>query len=404
MPIEEILHDVQSGKPIVIVDDPDRENEGDFFVAGEKVTPQLVNFFATHGRGLICTPVGHEIAHRLNFAPQNARAQNVCNFTLSVDLANGISTGISAQDRAKTILHICNDRAAAGDFVSPGHVFPILAKAGGVAERSGHTEAAVELCQLCGLARVGVICEICKSDGQMARLQDLQSIAAEFDLNICTIEDLKIFLQKKGNSPKPKASSVSKISQAKLPTAWGEFEIQVWREFETQGEHAVLIFGDLANLQQAQNPLVRVHSRCTTGDVFASGSCDCHEQLQASLERIARERCGAIFYLDQEGRGIGLGQKIAAYFLQQNEGLDTVCANEKLGFAADERSFAQVAQIMQGLGLQRFRLLTNNPQKVKQLENAGFGVVRESLQGAVTKDNRKYLQTKKDKLSHRLDL
>ena len=382
---------------MILIDDENRENEGDFFVAGEKVTPEIINFFATVGRGLVCAPVAPEVAARLNFHAQTARPdENVCNFTVSVDAKNGVSTGISAADRAQTIAEICRENSRPADFARPGHIFPIVAKPGGVRQRAGHTEAAIELCRLADFKPVGTICEICNADGSMARGENLEKIAAENNLKIGTIENLVEFLDAENLIPPPAGSNLKVISAAKLPTEFGEFEIQIVREIFSQKEHSVLFFESLKKFQNAQNPPVRFHSKCTTGDVFGSKFCDCRAQLEKSFEKIAEEKSGAIVYLNEEGRGIGLGNKIAAYKIQQKNGCDTFTANEKLNFSADERDFFLPVKIARLLNFPKnLRILTNNPEKISTFKNSGFEIERESLEIAPGKFSAKYLAAKK---------
>ncbi|MBU1089566.1 GTP cyclohydrolase II, partial [Patescibacteria group bacterium] len=380
--------------PVVVVDDENRENEGDLIVAAEKTTPAIINFFAKEGRGLICTPISREIAERLNFQPMNGNCEDPggCNFAISCDLKKGIASGISASDRAKTIRHIVSSRAKATDFVRPGHVFPLRAKEGGVLVRAGHTEAAVDLAKLAGLQPAGTICEIMKNDGTMARFPDLQKFAKKWKLKIISIEDLIAFQLKKGKF-------VERVAEAALPTKFGDFRIFAYRNLLNPAEeHLALVRGKVKN---KKNVLVRVHSECLTSDAFQSLRCDCREQKEAALKKIAKAG-GVLLFMKQEGRGIGLCNKIRAYELQ-DAGADTVEANERLGFAADERTYGIGAQILADLGLTSIKLLTNNPKKLTGIEGYGLKVVKRiPLETKPTARNRKYLATKKKKLGHRL--
>ncbi len=392
--IEEALAEVKAGKPIIIVDDEDRENEGDLMVAGEKITPEIINFFAKHARGLVCTPVEKPISDRLDFHPMTEKAdEDTCNFAISVDARKGVDTGISAGDRAYTIQKIVDESSVAKDFVRPGHVFPLNAKEGGVLVRCGHTEASIDLCKLAGFKGVAVICEIMNDDGTMARVPDIFQFAEKHDVKVMTISDLVAYRRQK-------EKLVKKISEASLPTAFGYFRIHVFEEQITGKNHVALTMGDLAN---AENPLVRVHSECLTGDVFYSLRCDCGIQLKQAMQKIAEEKTGVLLYMSQEGRGVGLSNKISAYHLQ-DQGLDTVEANEELGFKSDLRDYGIGAQILKDFGLQKIRLLTNNPQKIVGLKGHGLEITeRISIQAPITKENENYLKTKKDKMGHLLD-
>lgn len=392
--IPEALRDIRRGKPVIVVDDENRENEGDLTVAAEKVTPDIVNFFATHGRGLICTPVSLEIAENLNF-PAMTTSENAdgCNFAISVDLKNGISSGISAADRAKTIQAITNPKSCAKDFVRPGHVFPLRAKNGGVLVRAGHTEAAVDLARLAGFNSVGTICEIIKNDGTMARLPDLKKFAKKNHFKIISIEDLITYRSLK-------EKFVQRVAEAKLPTKFGNFRILAFRNIlNPSEEHIALIKGDVAN---KKNILVRVHSECLTSDAFASLRCDCRDQKDEALRQIEKAGQGVLLFMRQEGRGIGLCNKIRAYELQ-DRGADTVEANEQLGFSADERNYGIGAQILADIGLTTIKLLTNNPKKLMGISGYGLKITQQiSLEIDPRHENKRYLITKKKKLGHKL--
>ncbi|MEM7144008.1 MAG: bifunctional 3,4-dihydroxy-2-butanone-4-phosphate synthase/GTP cyclohydrolase II [Verrucomicrobiota bacterium] len=394
-PIDDVIEDIRNGKMVIVTDDENRENEGDLVAAASKVTPEIVNFMATHGRGLICTPITEETAQRLGLPimVQENRAAFKTNFTISVDAAEGITTGISAYDRAETIQVLADPNSTADDLHQPGHIFPLQGKPGGVLRRAGHTEAAIDLAQLAGLEPAGIICEILSEDGSMARMPDLLDLAKKFDLKICTIESLI-------NHRRTREKLVEKVETIEMPTDYGAFDLSLYRSTLDPDEHHVaLVRGKIS----ADEPiLVRVHSECLTGDVFGSRRCDCGGQLHAAMERINREGAGVLVYMRQEGRGIGLDNKIHAYKLQQ-EGLDTVEANEKLGFSMDLRDYGFGAQILHDLGVRKIRLMTNNPRKIVGLEGHDLTIVEQlPIVEKPNPHNEKYLRTKKDKMGHHL--
>ncbi|GAG69128.1 unnamed protein product [marine sediment metagenome] len=393
--IEKAIEEIKKGKMVIVVDDEDRENEGDFIMAAEKVTPEDINFMSKFGRGLICMPC---ISSRLNelqipdMVTENTSKHGTA-FTVSVGAKHKISTGISAFDRAATILTIIDPETKAEDISMPGHVFPLRANDGGVLKRAGHTEAAIDLARLTGLFPAGVLCEIMNDDGTMARLNQLEKIAKEFNMPIVTVESIIEYRRKKERL-------IRKIATAKLPTEYGKFDITVYQSVLDEKVHVVLKKGKVIN---KQNVLVRVHSQCLTGDVFKSLRCDCGQQLSKALKMIQDEGRGVLLYMEQEGRGIGLSNKLKAYKLQ-DKGLDTVEANIELGFLADLRDYGIGAQILVDLGLSTIRLLTNNPRKIVGLEGYGLKVTeRVPIVVKPHKENIKYLQTKRDKLSHLID-
>ncbi|MDO6655318.1 bifunctional 3,4-dihydroxy-2-butanone-4-phosphate synthase/GTP cyclohydrolase II [Anaerobacillus sp. 1_MG-2023] len=391
--IEEAIYDLMQGQVVIVCDDEDRENEGDFIALADKVTPETINFMITKGRGLVCTPITEERANELKLSPMvdhNTDSHGTA-FTVSVD-HKSTTTGISAAERASTIQYLINTDAKPSDFNRPGHIFPLIAKDGGVLRRAGHTEAAVDLARLSGSAPAGVICEIMKEDGEMARVPDLKKIAEEYDLKMITIKDLIQYRNRKD-------VLVRKEVEIELPTEFGSFRAVGYSNILDQKEHVALIKGEIL---PDQPTLVRVHSECLTGDVFGSFRCDCGPQLHAALAQIEEEGHGVLLYMRQEGRGIGLLNKMKAYKLQE-QGYDTVEANEKLGFKPDLRDYGIGAQILRDLGVSKMNLLTNNPRKIAGLTGYGLEVAsRVPLQMASRKENEKYLKTKHSKLGHML--
>ena len=392
--VEAALADLRRGKMVIVVDDADRENEGDLVMAAEHATPAAINFMAKFGRGLICVPTTGDRLKQLGverMVTQN-RETFKTDFQVSVDAARGVSTGISAADRAKTIQVMADPTALSDDLVQPGHIFPLRAKSGGVLQRAGHTEAAVDLARLAGCRPIGVICEIMSDDGTMARLPELRKFARKHKLKVCSIADLISYRRER-------EKLVERIEVVKMPTDYGDFDLHLYRSHTDGQHHIALVKGDLG---RGERVLVRVHSECLTGDVFGSRRCDCGPQLQQAMKQVSAAGCGVILYMRQEGRGIGLGPKIQAYKLQE-KGLDTVEANQKLGYGMDLREYGLGAQILCDLGLKTIRLLTNNPKKIVGLGGYGLKVVEQvPIRVKPNPHNERYLKTKREKLGHLL--
>ncbi len=391
-PIEAVVKDIKAGRMVIVTDDAERENEGDLVMAASKVTPEAVNFMAKNGRGLICVPLAESRARQLGLQRMVANNREIhrTDFTVSVDAAKGVSTGISARDRARTIKTLASPKSVPADLTQPGHVFPLQAREGGVLQRAGHTEAAVDLARLAGLDASGVICEVLKEDGSMARLPDLQLFRRRHKLKMCSIRDLIAYRRLR-------EKLVEREQCVSLPTEFGDFDLYLYRSLTDGAHHLALVRGEVGPKQPV---LVRVHSECLTGDVFGSRRCDCGSQLHQALKQIADHGSGVLVYMRQEGRGIGLPAKIHAYKLQES-GLDTVEANERLGFPMDLREYGLGAQILSDLGVRKIRLLTNNPRKMVGLSGHGLEIVgRVPIKSQPHAQNARYLRTKKRKMGH----
>jgi 3,4-dihydroxy 2-butanone 4-phosphate synthase/GTP cyclohydrolase II len=394
--IDEAIEAIKNGKTIIVVDDEDRENEGDFLTAARNASPETINFMVRHGRGLVCVPITKQRAKELQLEPMVSHntTSHETNFTVSVDLIEGCTTGISASDRSRTTLALINPATRAEDLGRPGHVFPLIAKDGGVLRRTGHTEAAIDLSVLAGFEPAGVICEIMKEDGEMARLPELLEIAAEFDLKIVSIKDLIAYRL-------AHETLVQKNVTVKMPTQWGDFDMTAYTQIDNGENHLALVKG---TWEPGEPILVRVHSSCVTGDIFGSCRCDCGPQLHKAMEMINKEGKGVVLYMNQEGRGIGLINKLKAYQLQEN-GRDTVEANIELGFKMDQRDYGVGAQILRSLGVSKMRLMSNNPKKRAGLIGYGLEVVENiPIEIASNPHNEAYLRTKRDKMDHAIML
>ena len=396
--IEEVIKDIRAGKMVILVDDEDRENEGDLCMAAEAVTPEAINFMAKYGRGLICLTLDRAHVKRLNLPMmvEKNKSPFETGFTVSIEARTGVTTGISAADRARTIQVAADPNAQPEDIVSPGHIFPLRARRGGVLERTGQTEGSVDLARLSGMTSAGVICEIMKDDGTMARMPDLEEFAAEHDMKIATIADLVAYRLRRD-------TLVHRAVEARLPSHFGgEFKAIVYANDVDKHEHLALVKGEI---DPDKEVMVRVHSECLTGDVFGSDRCDCGAQLQEAMRMVSEAGAGVILYMRQEGRGIGLVNKLKAYALQDNEGLDTVDANIELGFKPDLRDYGIGAQILRDLGVRKMCLLTNNPKKIVGLEGYDLEVTsRKSIEIKPVAENFSYLKSKKDRMGHLLDL
>ena len=397
--IEKVIADLKAGKFIILTDDKNRENEGDLVLAAQKVTPEAVNFMAGSARGLVCVAMEEERLDKLGLKPMvpESTALHGTSFTVSVDARKGVTTGISARDRATTIKALIAGKTRPEDLALPGHIFPLRSRPGGVLVRAGHTEAGTDLMKIAGLYPAAVICEIMAGDGRMARMPELEKLAQKHRIPIASVSDIIEYRRRK-------EKLVRKVVEVALPTSYGDFNLNLYESLVDREHHLALVSGDLRLRGKNDSILVRVHSQCLTGDIFHSQRCDCGEQLHRSLEMISREGRGVLVYMRQEGRGIGLHNKLQAYKLQE-EGLDTVEANLALGFPGDLRDYGIGAQILKDLGLTRIRLLTNNPKKIVGLSGYGLIVVsRVPIEIPAGKHNRKYLKTKKEKLNHLLNI
>jgi len=396
--IKDVIEDIKAGKMVILVDDEDRENEGDLCMAAEAITPEAINFMARYGRGLICLTLSRQIVKQLELPMmvRDNKSPYGTGFTISIEARTGVTTGISAADRARTVQVAVDPDTKPYDLVSPGHIFPLRARKGGVLERTGQTEGSVDLARLAGMRQAGVICEIMKDDGTMARMADLEKFAAEHDLKIATIADLVAYRLRKDKL-------VHRAAEARLPSHFGGvFRAIVYTNDVDKHEHLALVKGEIDSDKEI---MVRVHSECLTGDVFGSERCDCGSQLQAAMRMVAEAESGVVLYMRQEGRGIGLLNKIKAYALQDNDGLDTVDANIELGFKPDLRDYGIGAQILRDLGVRKMCLLTNNPKKIVGLEGYGLQVTnRLPIESKPRPENLGYLKCKKDRMGHLLDL
>ena len=394
--IKSAIEDIQNGKFVIVTDDADRENEGDLIMASEMITPEAVNFMAKYARGLICISITKNDANRLSLdlMEQKNTSLHETNFTVSVDAVANTTTGISAQDRAQTIRLMVDENSSPSDFARPGHIFPIIAKDGGVLRRSGHTEASMDLAQLAGFKPSGVLCEIMAEDGSMLRGKALSSFAKNHNLNLISISELIAYIRINKNL-------VEKVEAVRFPTEYGEFFLHLYQDKFEDKQHIALTYG---KLRIKEPVLVRVHSECVTGDIFSSSRCDCGKQLEYAMRTIVENGSGVIVYLKQEGRGIGLKHKIKAYKLQ-DEGLDTVEANQELGFPPDMRDYGTGAQILKDLKISKLRVMTNNPKKLVGLEGHGLKIEeRVKINVSLNKENEKYLKTKAKKLGHIIEL
>lgn len=395
--IDEIIDDIRLGKMVIMVDDHDRENEGDFIMSASTVTPEAINFMALYGRGLICTPISHTLAEKLDLNPmvKSNTAAHETAFTVSIDAKEGISTGISARDRAYSIALMLKAKSKPSDFCRPGHIFPLIAKAGGVLKRRGHTEAAVDLSRLAGFSEAGVICEILREDGEQARGAELFEIARRFNLKVGTIDDLANYIEARITSLEDE--KIVEVSRVDFPNKFGNFKLSMFRSIDNKNEeHMAIHMGDFSS---EKSTLVRLHSECFTGDVFGSLRCDCGDQLDYSMKKIAERGHGIVVYLKQEGRGIGLFEKLKAYELQER-GYDTVEANLELGHPIDSRNYDFAGSILKKFNVEKIELLTNNPAKINALKDLGFNVSRESVLIDPNHYNIRYYMTKKEKMGH----